>query len=651
MKIICKLFFILSLGLGLSYYGLAQPEAELDKIKQLYATSKQASKQLEYLKQINERLENTYQAERLDYALKALDLARELDSLPLAMEYESYISFIYYDYGDYEQALEYAIANLRTARKLKNYARQASALSSIAYYNAELGDKQKAIKYGKDALKILEKVKDSTYINMVYNDLGEIFYVLEEYDQAIEYLEKSLEVNQRRKHAYNIAFSQMNLAHYYIAKKDYQTAFGYATKAYKEIEKGERKINFAFLLIDMGIIEREFGNFEQAETYLNRALEIGKKAQAKAEIASCYRELSELASQQQVFDRGLSLYKLYKTYEDSIYNEKRLRQFSLMQASLERERQIYENEQLRQQNDLQQATIRNQQLLGLVMVILLVSVVSVLMLLVRNYRQKRLTAHIIQEQNQALLAQNARLIQLDQEKSDLMHIVAHDLKAPLNRVKGLANLLQHEELSANQEEYINLMLNVVDQGRDMIQELLDLQRLESQEVALEIESINLNELLQNILLGFEKDASNKNIQLNLNTKPETEEISTDPALLERIMDNLLSNAIKFSHANSKINISLEAPSGSEYLCISVEDEGQGFSEEDKQHIFKKFTRLSAKPTDGEDSSGLGLYIVKLLVETLRGKISLQSTLGEGSRFDIQLPRHLNLEEVPSPEIS
>ncbi|HEY9839449.1 MAG TPA: ATP-binding protein, partial [Candidatus Obscuribacterales bacterium] len=129
-------------------------------------------------------------------------------------------------------------------------------------------------------------------------------------------------------------------------------------------------------------------------------------------------------------------------------------------------------------------------------------------------------------------------------------------------------------------------------------------------------------------------------QLQLLTETDTAlEMRSDRAALEQILDNLISNAIKYSPSQRKIWIRARAENDTVVL-IEVEDQGPGFTPEDHQHLFARSGRLSAEPTSGEESLGLGLSIVKRMIDLLQGQIHCESQAGAGARFVLTLPRYL-----------
>jgi signal transduction histidine kinase len=216
-----------------------------------------------------------------------------------------------------------------------------------------------------------------------------------------------------------------------------------------------------------------------------------------------------------------------------------------------------------------------------------------------------------------------------------MNIVAHDLKAPLNRILGLTQVLELEgELSPKQKEYIQMIKNSTRAGSNLIIDLLDVNAIEEKGSAPVAALHNLKEWFDERVKTFQLAADAKQLKLEADNRA-PEAFVTDADFMGRIFDNLLSNAIKFSQAGKTIRILMLAEHN--VLKLVISDEGPGFSEQDKQLIFQKFKKLSARPTGGESSNGLGLAIVKTLVDRLNGTINLESKPGEGATFAVTIP--------------
>ncbi len=275
----------------------------------------------------------------------------------------------------------------------------------------------------------------------------------------------------------------------------------------------------------------------------------------------------------------------------------------------------------------------------LVMVLLLALTSVVLFFAVSNNRKKKK----LQEATLKLEEERRQLEIVNEELKTLMGIVAHDLKAPLNKVVGLTQLLPLVgALNEEQASYVSMVNQVAHDGRHFIENLLDLKAIEEQKRRLKIAPLEIMQWINRSLIGYEQTATKKNIRLKLETNASEGWISVDKSAFGQIVDNLVSNAVKFSPPDKTIFICVDA--GYSLVSIAIKDQGPGISEEDQQKMFKKFQRLSARPTAGEHSSGLGLSIVKMLVEQMNGEIHLDSQLDLGSTFTVYFHKH-ELEET------
>jgi signal transduction histidine kinase len=241
----------------------------------------------------------------------------------------------------------------------------------------------------------------------------------------------------------------------------------------------------------------------------------------------------------------------------------------------------------------------------------------------------------LKENNDLITQQNARLTEAHQEQNNLMAIVAHDLRSPLNNVKGLISLIHLSgPLNDEQLEMSEKTDQVISHGLELINDITNLSRFQNGVLANK-ENLSLNEYLTDLVVSHESYAQRKGISIILINENENIIVNTDKSFLTRILDKLISNAVKFSPHDSQIHVVSQVLS--EKVYIKVKDQGPGMSEQDLKHAFQRFKKLSARPTGGENSSGLGLSIVKTLVEKLEGNITIESELGVGTQFILELP--------------
>lgn len=246
-----------------------------------------------------------------------------------------------------------------------------------------------------------------------------------------------------------------------------------------------------------------------------------------------------------------------------------------------------------------------------------------------NERTKELN-----ERNLELLQNNAELKRIHDEKNGLIHILAHDLKSPLNNNKGLIQLVKMpNNLSEDQKDYLNKLEKSNEQGVQLIEDLLQLYKIESEQSA-DVKAINIRSFFEDLVLKHEDNAKLKGIKIQRKITAIGNDYHTDPGKLQRIMDNLISNALKFSFEKTTVFITIEQDENQ--LQIEVKDEGMGILKEEQPKIFQKFQKMSNKPTAGESTSGLGLSIVKTLVEQLKGTIEFESEPRIGTSFRIVL---------------
>ena len=235
------------------------------------------------------------------------------------------------------------------------------------------------------------------------------------------------------------------------------------------------------------------------------------------------------------------------------------------------------------------------------------------------------------------------LDRLKYEKSQILSIVSHDLKSPLNRVFALTNLLnlEKEGLNENQLEYIHKIQTSVTDGLQLIRNLLDVRAIEDKGIELSIKPLKAGSLLASITKSYLAAAEKKDIKLSFKDHSDNISIESDQQYFERIFDNVISNAVKFTKLGGQVTVKLEDTGKT--LTGSVSDEGPGILEEEKDLVFKKFEVLSSKPTGGESSHGLGLLITKSLCEKLGGSVWFDTEVEKGSTFYIKMHKEIPTE--------
>jgi signal transduction histidine kinase len=242
----------------------------------------------------------------------------------------------------------------------------------------------------------------------------------------------------------------------------------------------------------------------------------------------------------------------------------------------------------------------------------------------------------LEKQKNEILQKNDELLTLNNEKNNLIGIVAHDLKSPLNQIKGLLSIMKLTATNLSDETltYIEMMEQSSGRLSDMIAKILDVEAIESKKLNLVMEDTDLRSILKPLCERYKLAAQQKSIALCENFGPNVR-ATVDRGYAEQVFENLLSNAIKFSPNNRNVFININCHEG-KAVC-EIKDEGPGLTDSDKKKLFGKYQKLSAKPTGNETSTGLGLSIVKKFVEAMQGQIWCESEAGKGASFFVAFP--------------
>ena len=622
------------------------------------------------------------------YAQQAYDLGRELNLSTGLAEPLNFIGVAYNNAGDkikayefYDQALKLSILqndSLQRAFCNNNLGRlfleqgvlaraydyfvQAQALfedinnaSGLAYTYQSLARLQKTQRdYVKaennylKANKIRISLGNTPDITSAYIQTGRFYQEINQDQKALLYLLRADSAASSINDEINLAETKIYLSKSYLNQGLLGEAQAVCDEGLKVIvhKNNIRMQSPAYLT--MGQIKLAANDFNEARRYFDLALEIASKTKDLSFKMEAHYQLWKLAEKQKNKNATLQNLNQYLILKDSIKDLDLARQVERLQFEIEIERKERENELLKLDQAKTEAIIKQQRLQNIILFTIIVFVSLLGFVQWRNSKKRNeineklaqqnqfiqnQRAEIV-EQNEKLSRRNQQLSDINHEKDTLMGIVAHDLKSPLNRIKGIADLMEYEGgLNKEQQSYVKMTKDATQAGLDLIKDLLDVHMLE-ENVMPNYSNFDISAFLLEKTNAFIPAAESKNIHLHI-SKVESEEIFLDADYLSRIIDNLITNSIKFSNKNSSIEIAAIRSNGT--LQISVKDQGQGFSEKDKLQLFQKFKRLSARPTAGESSNGLGLAIVKTLVDRMKGSIELISDQGRGSHFIIKFP--------------
>lgn len=243
---------------------------------------------------------------------------------------------------------------------------------------------------------------------------------------------------------------------------------------------------------------------------------------------------------------------------------------------------------------------------------------------------------------------NEILMQVEEMKTNFLRLVTHDLKTPVARIQGLAEMVLRKSaarLEEHEQENLRRIMNSTEELNHFISSVLELTKVESNRVSLNLESKDVNQVLERIIERF--DAQSKNLEITIKTELEPLfPIRMDVSLITKVLTNIIDNAMKYSTRGSEILV--RTRDLGDTLEISVIDQGIGLSAEELPNLFTRFYRAKNDQTTKNAGTGLGLYLTKFFVEAHQGRVEVTSVHGKGSEFRIILPTNLKLEDVVQP---
>ncbi len=398
-------------------------------------------------------------------------------------------------------------------------------------------------------------------------------------------------------------------------------------------------------LMNMAGVHLKRGELQQADVRLEEAAGYVIASNEKQRLREMYDLRGKLYFKMGRYKESAQNFELEAILQDSMFAPQMVEQASRLEAAYNSENQEKEIALLNQAKAIDAIEKTRLQWITIAVAIGFILALALLLLVIFRGRERSRMLRLIRTkseeihrqqqeivlQNEALSLQNERLSNVNREKDGLIGIVAHDIRAPLNRSAALAELISSiGNLSTEQQRFVEMIKKVSNDGGRLIQDLLELNAYEQDAHRIELIEVDLKQVVEHTFHGFTNDAAHKGIEIVISA-PATI-AKTDEKLLGRILDNLLSNAVKFTPKGKKIYIGISTDADRHW--ISIRDEGPGISLDDQKKMFQKFMRLSARPTGGESSTGLGLSIVRALADKIGVELAFESAVGAGTTFKV-----------------
>ncbi len=561
---------------------------------------------------------------------------------------------------------------LQYINKEKEVTTVAHITNEIGIIMEQKGAYTSAVEHYYDALRIYEKLQDKKGITNEFLNIGLIHMYRKDYDKADSYFNKALEIAQKIAYAYGMGSALNNLGISRQEQHDYRAALLYFEQVLAlDIKQGEES-DIASTLNNIGAVYTGLENYNsalkyyyqsadikmkindyqglantynniggalykqkkyaKAELYLKNANEIGVKYGFQQTLVETYRTFYELRQSQGNYQEALQYYTHFRQLDDSL----RTIESNLAIRNLENQYQLDKaNSEIQLKNN-QIHTASQLRLLYIIAISLLLVLCGYFYYSIRRVQKLNILLH---RQHEDLTRAKVMAEQANKAKSQFLSVMSHEIRTPLNAIVGIANLLEEEKNLPVHNENINVLKSASQNLLYLINDLLDLNKLEAGKMQVEKAPFNVKRIGSNIQELFTVNAANKGVLLNLEVNSEIpDQLVGDETKILQTLTNLVSNAIKFT-VHGQVNLTIQLlsrTSGQVKLRFVVSDTGIGIAQNQLSNIFKTFTQASPEINKKYGGTGLGLAISKRLVEMMGGKLSVESMPGKGSEFSFEI---------------
>jgi signal transduction histidine kinase len=611
--------------------------------------------------------------------LQGIQIAESIGDKSLTARGCNGLGIVYWDKGEYQSALQSYLKSLRLYEELKDTVNTARAVNNIAIIHQQQNNFKEAMRFYRLSYDIAHKGRDKKSIAVAAGNIGQLFYLEKQYDSTLAYMEESkalaLDINDK----HTIAARMTDIGEVQQATGKYDEALKNLFAALRIKEEIGESTYIINSLQSIAVTLAAAGRAREGLPYALRAVDSAQALGAKSYLRDALRNLVTVYDSLRMYKEAYQTHRILADVRDSLISSESLQKTLQLQAEFESEKKDKQILLLTKDQELQ-ATTRNMLIaLGIALALGIAALYARFRLKVSSERQLQAQnaeilrqQHLLEEQaadietantalheknialerQQNILEEQAREIEianselqeknltleaLNQEKNEFLGIAAHDLKNPLQQIIMASGTIAryYDRMSDNDiQQQVHNMGVVAHRITEIVTNLLDVNAIERGGMTFTSRNFDILPIVQNVIQSYTASAKEKNITLHLHAGRSSNLVFADEQATQQVLDNLISNAVKYSPHGKNIVVRLK--SSTEVVRVEIHDEGPGISAEDMRKLFGKFARLSARPTGGEHSTGLGLSIVKKIVEAMNGRVWCESELGKGAMFIVEL---------------
>lgn len=513
-----------------------------------------------------------------------------------------------------------------------------------------LEDSVRAKENYQKALEYAEATQNDTLIWYAYNNLGNIYSANEKtVDKGLTFYQKAIEIANKLEQKAEVLTPIINIGWTHLENRDYDKAFPYLVEAEEILETEKDTVSLANLQILFGMYFAGKEEYRKAQDYFEEAIALVEKDSLLPEASFAFEEYAKMLFKSGNFEQAYVALEKHQKLKQELFQEEKNLQREAVYGRFETEEYKKDLVAVQREKQYKEKLLAKTRQISMIMVISIAVMFIFLILLFRNNRIRQGLIAELRDKNDKFLAAKEEAEKLSQLKTRFFSTVSHELRTPLYGVVGLTSLLLEDSKNEKQKEDLKSLKFSADYLLALINDVLQMNKMESNLVQLENGAFNIEELFKGILKSFETSGNfNKNkIELEIDERIPRSLIG-DSMRLSQIMMNLVGNAVKFTD-NGTVWVKAIRKDCDRESCLiyfEVGDTGIGIPQNKQQKIFEEFSQLHSQNINYQ-GTGLGLPIVKKLLHLFGSEIHLDSEEGKGSvfSFTLELEKGVDIEPL------
>ncbi|HKO77427.1 MAG TPA: response regulator [Flavobacterium sp.] len=537
--------------------------------------------------------------------------------------------------GNFEKSLLISRLALRKAVPIRENVLIAENYNNVAAnYNA-LAEFDKAIFYYNKALVYANLTQDDTIKEIINNNLGNMYcFEKKKYEKGVAYYRKALEHSKKIPDSSQMAFTNLNIAWAFFDVGKFKEG----EESLKIINSYYKKHNNDFIIVVLNMLNGMYCNYKnedaKADFYFNEAIRLGRKLNEKSDLSFSHLEYSKYLLKRKDYKKAYENLEIYTKLNDEIYAEEKLEKANVEGINFELDEYKRTIDKIENERDLQYQSLKKSRIIVLLFIIAIFVLLLFLNSLIKNNKFRLKSNADLMIANEELIIANKKAEESSILKTQFVSTISHELRTPLYGVVGITDLLleEHKELASS--PHLNSLKFSARYLLSLVNDILQINKIEENKVILDDLTFNLADEFQMIKNSLSFIAKKNNNEVYIDVDPLIpESLIGDKLRFAQILMNLVSNALKFTKNGEVYLIArqVEIQDKIHSIEIKIKDNGIGIAPFDQEKIFDKFVQVGRKEVDYQ-GTGLGLPIVKRLLELFGSEIIVESELGKGTAF-------------------